>query len=187
MIKCEKYLSQVCNPSAHKIRILGSLYSFVKESLHGEVGKSSSTPSKSTPVRKCLLDTPEGKRPIHKQVQVFSPVRKTTGKSARKTLIFGLIKETSEKESHDNLDHLLNTNNLPKRGLHVKVVLKTSSGIVFMRTPCDEGTKRLLRKICDQNMHAAANTTVKHSKVYMEILNTVNKNASDKMSDNLKS
>ena len=34
----------------------------------------------------------------------------------------------SEKESHDNLDQLLNIDNLPKNGLHVKVVLKTSSG-----------------------------------------------------------
>ena len=39
----------------------------------------------------------------------------------------------------------------------------------------------------DQNLHAAANTTVKHSEVYPEVVNTVNKNASDKMSDYLKS
>ena len=67
-----------------------------------------STPSKSTPAKKCLLDMPEGKRPINKLVQIFSPVRKTTRKSLQKTLIFGQVKETSEKESHENLDQLLN-------------------------------------------------------------------------------
>ena len=80
VIKCEKYSSQVCSPSAQKIRILGSLYSFVKESLHGEVDKSTSTPLKSTPVKKHLLDTPDEKSPIRKSVQVFSTVRKTIRK-----------------------------------------------------------------------------------------------------------
>ena len=32
-INVKKYLTQVCTPSAHKILILGSLYSFVKELL----------------------------------------------------------------------------------------------------------------------------------------------------------
>ena len=68
MIKCEKYSSQVCNPSAQKIRILGSVYSFIKESLHAEVDKSTSTPSNSTPVKKRLLDTPDKKNPIRKPV-----------------------------------------------------------------------------------------------------------------------
>ena len=77
----------------------------------------------------------KGKHPIHKSVQVFSPVRKTTRKSSRKSLIVGQKKETFEKESHDNLDHLLNINNLPKSGLCVKVVLKTSPGNVLIRTP----------------------------------------------------
>ena len=210
--------------------------------------KSTNTPSKSMPVKKCLLDTPEGERPVHKLVQVFSPVRKTTWKSSRKTLTFGQEKETSEKESHDNLDQLLNIDNLPQNGLHVKVVLKTSSGnvlrcgsrilkwgvnfcnnqsslthilhlnqknqilfqylrdkkkkrkkgsqkkggenspisppldprLVLMRTPCNERTKSLVRQICDQNMHAAGNTAVKHSEVYPYVLNTVKENASDK-------
>ena len=53
----------------------------------------------------------------------------------------------SEKESHDNLDQLLNIDNLPKNGLHVKVVLKTSSGNVLMRTPRYERTKCLVRQI----------------------------------------
>ena len=66
MIKCEQYLSQVCNLSAHKILIVGSLYSFVKGLLQGEVGKATCTPLKSTPVKKHLLDTPEGKSPIYK-------------------------------------------------------------------------------------------------------------------------
>ena len=212
--------------------------------------KSTNTPSKSTPVKKRLLvDMPEGKCPVHKLVQVFSSVRKTTWKSSRKTLTFGQEKETSEKESHDNLDQLLNIDNLPQNGLHVKVVLKTSSGnvlrcrsrilkwgvnfsnnqsslthilhlnqknqilfqylrdkkkkkrkkgsqkkggenssisppldlrLVLMRTPCNERTKSLVRQICDQNMHAAGNTAVKHSEVYPYVLNTVKENASDK-------
>ena len=80
--------------------------------------------------------------------------------------MFGQEKKTSEKESHDNLDQLLNVDNLPKNGLHVKVVLKTSSGNVLMTTPSDERTKCLVRQqICDQNLHAAANTIVKHSEV----------------------
>ena len=48
------------------------------------------------------------------------------------------------------------------------------------------GLKCLVRQICDQNLHAAANTAVKHSEVYPEVLSTANKNASDKVSDYLK-
>ena len=44
-----------------------------------------------------------------------------------------------------------------------------------------------IRQICDRNLHVAANTTVKHSEVYPDVLNTVKENASDKMSDCLKS
>ena len=92
----------------------------------------------------------EGKCPIYKSVQVFSPVGKTTRKSLTKTLMFGQEKKTSEKESHDNLDQLLNIDNLPKSGLHVKVVLKTSSGNVLMRIPFHDRTKCLVQQICDQ-------------------------------------
>ena len=191
MIKCEKYSSQVCNPSAQKIRILGSVYSFIKETLHVEFDKSTSTPLKSTPLKKCLLDTPDEKSPICKSVQVFSTVRKTTRKCYKqKSLIFGQVKETSEKESHDNLGQWLNIDNLPNNGFPVKVVLKSTSRNVLKRTPHDERAKCLARQICDQNLHAAAsNITVKHSGVYAEVLNTVNKNPSDKnlMSDYLKS
>ena len=56
VVKCEKYSSRVCNPCARKIRNLGSLYSFVKKSIEGEI-------SKSTPANKRLLDTPEGRSP----------------------------------------------------------------------------------------------------------------------------
>ena len=56
-----------------------------------------------------------------------------------------------------------------------------------MRIPCHKRTKRLVRKICDQNLHAAANTTVKHSEVYSAVLTIVKENTSDKMSDYLKS
>ena len=61
MIKCEKYLSQVCNLSAHKILIVGSLYSFVKGLLHGEVGKATCTPLKSTPLKKHFARHTRGK------------------------------------------------------------------------------------------------------------------------------
>ena len=96
------------------------------------------------------------------------------------------MKKTSERESHDNLDQLLNIDNLPKSGLHVNVVLKTISGNVLMRSSSDERTKCLVRQICDQNLHAAANTTVKYS-VYSDVLTTVKENASNKMSDYLNS
>ena len=103
-------------------------------------------------------------------------------------MIFGQVKETSEKESHDNLDWWLNIDNLPNSGFHVNVVLKTTPRNALKRTPHDERAKCLVRQICNQNLHAAAsNITVKHSEVYAEVLNTVNKNASDKMSDYLKS
>ena len=120
------------------IRILGSLHLFIKESLDDEVGKSTGTPSKSIPVKKSLLDMPERKCPIYKLV--FSTVRKTTRKSLQKTSIFGQEKETSKKESHDNLDQLLTMDNLHKSGLHIKVVLATSSGNVLMETPRNERT-----------------------------------------------
>ena len=109
--------------------------------LHGDVGKATSTPLKSTPAKKHLLDTPEGNNPIRKSVHVSSPIRKTTWKSSWKTLIFGQERKISEKESHHNLDQLLNIDNLPENGLHVKIVLKTSSGNVLMRTLSDERTK----------------------------------------------
>ena len=57
-----------------------------------------------------------------------------------------------------------------------------------MRTLVDESTtKCLVRQICDQNLHVAANTKVNYSEVYPDVLNTVKENASDKMSDCLKS
>ena len=37
VVKCDKHSSRVCNPCARKIRNLGSLYSFVQESLHGKL------------------------------------------------------------------------------------------------------------------------------------------------------
>ena len=134
VVKCENCSSRVCNPCARKIRNLGSLYSFVQESMQGKIGKS--TPTKSTPVKKRLLDTPEGRSPIRKSVRVFSPGSKTNnGKSSRKSLGFGQERlQKSEKENNDNLDHYLNTDDLPEGGLQVKVVLKTSSGNVLERT-----------------------------------------------------
>ena len=187
VVKCDEYSSRVCNPCARKIRNLGSLYSFVQESIQGEVSKS--TPTKSTPVKKRLLDTPEGKSPIRKSVRVLSPVTKANnGKSPRKTLKFVQERlQTSEKENEENLDHYLNIDNLPEGGLPVKVVYKTNSGNIFVRTPRDEKTKCLVRQICDKNWHAAANTMTNHSELYQEVLKAVNKNASNEMSEYLKS
>ena len=187
MVKCDKYSSRVCNPCARKIRNLGSLYSFVQESIQDKISKS--TPTKSTAVKKRLLDTPEGKSPIRKSVRVLSPVTKTSnGKSSRKALEFGQERlETSEKENSDNLDQYLNIDNLPEGGLQVKVVYKSNSGNVIVRSPRDKKTKSLVRQICDKNWHAAANTITNHSELYPEVLKTVNKNASNEMSEYLKS
>ena len=66
----------------------------------------------------------ERKHPIHESVQVFSPVRKTTRKSSQKTLIVGQKKETFEKDSHDNLDQLLNIDISPKMASMSKLVSK---------------------------------------------------------------
>jgi len=80
--------------------------------------------------------------------------------------MFGQEKKTSEKESHDNLDQLLNIDYISsKSGLHATVVLKTSSGNVLMRTLCHDRTKCLVQQICDQNLRVAANTIVKHSEL----------------------
>ena len=187
VVKCDKYSSRVCNPCARKIRNLGSLYSFVQESIHDKISKS--TPTKSTAVKKRLLDTPKGKSPIRKSVRVLSPATKTNnGKSSRKALEFGQERlETSEKENSDNLDQYLNIDNLPEGDLQVKVVYKSNSGNVIVRSPRDEKTKSLVRQICDKNWHAAANTITNHSELYPEVLKTVNKNASNEMSEYLKS
>ena len=87
IVKCDKHSSRVCNPCARKIRNLGSLYSFVQESLQGKITEfTAATPPKSTSASKRLLDTPERKSPIRKSVRVLSPVTKTNkGKSSRKS------------------------------------------------------------------------------------------------------
>ena len=111
--------------------------SFVQESIQGKISKS--TPTKSTPAKKRLLDTP--KKPD-------APVTKTNnGKSSLKILEFGQERlQTSEKENNDNLDQYLNIDNLPAGGLQVKVVYKTNSGNVLVRIPRDEKTKCLVLK-----------------------------------------
>ena len=174
VVKCDEYSSRVCNPCARKIRNLGSLYSFVQESIQSKISKS--TPRKSTPVKKRLLDTPEGRSPIRKSVRVLSPVTKTmNGKSPRKTLEFGQKRIQTEKENSDSLDQCLNIDNLPEGGLQVKVVYKTNSGNVLVRIPRDEETKCLVWQICDKNWYAAANTMTNHSELYPEVLNSVKK------------
>ena len=94
--------------------------------------------------------------------------------------------EASEKENNDNIDQYLNIDNLPG-GLQVKVVFKTESENVLVRTPRDETTKCLVRQVCDKNWHAAANSIAKHSELFPEVLKAVNKNASNEMSEYLKS
>ena len=89
----------------------------------------------------------EGKHPIYKSVQVFSPVTKNHQEIFKENFNVWSGEKNSEKESHDNHDQLLNIDNLPKNGLHVKLVLKTSSGNVLMRTPRHERTKCLVRQI----------------------------------------
>ena len=87
IVKCDKHSSRLCNPCARKIRNLGSLYSFVQESLQGKITEfTAATPPEPTSANKRLLDTPERKSPIRKSVRVLWPATKTNkGKSSRKS------------------------------------------------------------------------------------------------------
>jgi len=137
---------------------------------------SKSTPTKATPSRKHFLDTPEGRSPIQKSVRVLSPAKKQNeGMSPRKSLEFGPRLQTSGKENNEDLDQYLNIDTLPEGGLQVNVVHKTNFANVFVRTPRDEETKRLVRQICDKNWHAAGNTVASHSELFQEVLNAVKK------------
>ena len=123
------------------------------------------------------------------QAQVLSPAIKTNkGKSSRKSLEFVQDRlQASEKENNNIIDQYLNIGNLPECGLQVKVVFKTESGNILVRIPHDETTKCLVRQVCDKNWHAAANSITKHSELFPEVLKAVNKNASNEMSEYLKS
>ena len=123
------------------------------------------------------------------QAQVLSPATKTNkGKSSRKSLEFVQDRlQASEKEYNDIIDQYLNIGNLPEGGLQVKVVFKTESGNILVRIPRDKTTKCLVRQVCDKNWHAAANSITKHSELFPEVLKAVNKNASNEMSEYLKS
>lgn len=104
------------------------------------------------------------------------------------TEIFGIgAGNASEKENNDNIDQYLNIDNLPEGGLQVKIVFKTESGNILVRIPCDETTKCLVRQVCDKHWHAAANSITKHSELFPEVLKAVNKNASNEISEYLKS
>ena len=104
------------------------------------------------------------------------------------TEIFGIgAGNASEKENNDNIDQYLNVDNLPEGGLQVKIVFKTESGNILVRIPCDETTKCLVRQVCDKHWHAAANSITKHSELFPEVLKAVNKNASNEISEYLKS
>jgi len=85
------------------IRNLGSLYSFIQESIQGKISKS--TPTKAIPVKKRLLEMPDP--------QIGSSVI--------------ACRLTSERGNNDNLDQYLNKDNLPLGGLQVKIVYKISS------------------------------------------------------------
>ena len=87
ILKCDKHSSRVSNPCARKIRNLGSLYSFVQESLQGKITEfTAATPPKPTSANKRLLHTLERKSPIRKSVRELSPATKTNkGKSSRKS------------------------------------------------------------------------------------------------------
>ena len=87
ILKCDKHSSRVCNPCARKVRNLGSLYSFVQESLQGKITEfTAATPPKPASANKHLLDTPERKSPIRKSVRELSPATKTNkGKCSRKS------------------------------------------------------------------------------------------------------
>ena len=123
------------------------------------------------------------------QAQVLSPATKTNkGKSSRKSLEFVQDRlQASEKENNDIIDQYLNIGNLPEGGLQVKVFFKTESGNILVRIPRDETTKCLVRQVCDENWHAAAKSITKHSELFPEVLKAVNKNASNEMSEYLKS
>ena len=173
-----------------RFEILKSLYSLVQESLEGKITEfTAATPPKSTSANKCLLDTPEGKSPIRKSVRLLSPATKTNkGKSSRKSLEFGQERlQASEKENNDTIGQYLNIDNLPEDSLQVKVVFKTESANILVRIPHEETTKCLVRQVCDKNWHAAANSITKHSELFPEVLKAVNKNASNEMSEYLKS
>ena len=95
--------------------------------------------------------------------------------------------QASEKENNDNIDQYLNIDNLPEGSLKVKVIFKTESGYILVRIPRDKTTKCLVRQVCDKNWHVAANSITKHSELFPEVLLAVNKNASNEMSEYLKS
>ena len=108
------------------IRNLGSLYSFVQESIQSKISKSTLT--KAISVKKRLLETPD---PQIGSI-VIAATETNNGKSSRQTLEFGQERlQTSERrnnDNNDNLDQYLNKDNLPLGDLQVnKVVYKMSS------------------------------------------------------------
>jgi len=103
------------------IRNLGSLYSFVQESIQSKITQSTLT--KAIPVKKRLLETPD---PQIGSI-VIAATKTNNGKSSRQTLEFGQERlQTSERRNNDNLDQYLNKDNLPLGDLQVKVVYKMS-------------------------------------------------------------
>ena len=63
IVKCDKHSSRVCNRCARKIRNLGSLYSFIQESLQGKITEfTAATPAKSTSANKRAYWTLQSER-----------------------------------------------------------------------------------------------------------------------------
>ncbi len=186
--KSEGDSCRVCNPCARKIRNVGSLYSFIKESLQSSTNTAAiSTPVKTNPAKKRLLSTPEGKSPARKSVRVLSPNinKENKGKSSRRTLAFD--SNQAHKSSEDNLDQNLNIDCFPESGLQVKVVFQTESGNVLVRIPREEDSKRLVRQISEKKWHAAANTLMKHSELYSQVVEAVSRNAANEIAAYVKS
>ncbi len=188
MTKSEDDLCRVYNPCAHKIRNVGSLYSFIEESLQSSTNTAAiSTPVKTNPAKKRLLSTPEGKSQARKSVRVLSPNinKENKGKSSRRTLTFD--SNQAHKSSEDNLDQNLNINCFPESGLQVKVVFQTESGNVLVIIPREEDSKRLVRQISEKKWHAAANTLMKQSELHSQVVEAVSRNAANEIAAYVKS
>ena len=66
------FLDRVCNPCAHKIRNLGTLYELVQRSIGNEAAAYNTPPKQRINASKRLLETPSGSSPFRKSVRVNS-------------------------------------------------------------------------------------------------------------------
>ncbi len=107
------------------------------------------------------------------------------GKSSRRTLAFD--SNQAHRSSENNLDQNLNIDCFPESGLQVKVVFQTESGNVLVRIPREEDSKCLVRQISEKKWHAAANTLMKHSELYSQVVEAVSRNAANEIAAYVKS